>query len=166
MAYRLQDWQTLENVNENNMKYNTYNLSKIISYYFPESPCICSGMGTVASGFGQVGTTNVFDITAGKLRFSNRAVGNTADALIFSESTAERLTITVTNSTTKYVCASAVITQWDTYTYDITNTLEYKAKTLTQVLDDNLLLPMFVITEVAGVYSISTDAYCVYNYNT
>ena len=166
MAYRIEDWQNLENVNKNNMQANTYSLSKLISYYFPESPCVCSGMGTVVGGYGQVGTTNVFDIELGKLRFPNQLLGTTPDVLIFSESAAESVTIAGVSATAKYVCAKAVVTQWDTYTYDITNTIEATAKTLVEVLADTLLLPLFVISETGGIYSIGTDAYIAHNYNT
>ena len=166
MTYILNDWQNLENVNYNNLQNNTFNLSKLISYYFPKVPAICNGLGTVSNKFGQVGTSNVFNIASGAIRLVNRKIGTTPSALTFSEVASNSMTITGVSTLEKYVCLEAKLVQIDTYTYSITNIPLYAAQTLAQLQANSLLLPMFVISESGGIYTVSTDSNCAHNYNS
>ena len=159
------DWKNLQNVNEANMKNMQEFMGAVATYYNPEVPCICSGVGTQASSFGQVGTTAVFDIEAGFVRYPNRTIGSSTNALCFVDIPADQITVTGTDATTKYICAELVITQWDTYTYNLTASINPAAKTIAEVLSNDLLLPLFVITSVGVIYSVSSDSNCAYNYN-
>lgn len=166
-----------ENFNEGelvapvNMTNLFQNPASMLSAYFPETPCLGSGIGALSNKFGQVGTTNVFNMTDGVVRFVNQINPNTSTELpTFATVPGGAFTITVpTGASPQYYVVAQL-----TFTVENPNQVTNEAAILTTAMtlaqiasaaNPDGLIPLFAITTLDGtVYTVKTDINCAINY--
>lgn len=176
----IQGFADLENVNGENMNTFYATMSTQLSTYFPivssDAPTfggsICSGVGNITNNFGQVGTTNVFNFVNGAIRFVDQITNLSADRspkACYANLNASAVTVTCPISATQYyvVAMLGFNTPSDPYTTSTLVTISTTAMTLAQIAATAapaLYAPLFAITNTAGVYSVSLDGHCAFNY--
>lgn len=73
MAFTIQVFENLQNVNAQNMNLFYQGKDLEIFDFFPLQPSIMNGIGGTYDSFGQIGTTNDFSFNDGALRFADQA---------------------------------------------------------------------------------------------
>lgn len=167
-----QNFLNLQNVNANNMNTFYANTTQQLSAYFPIQPCICNGIGNIDNNFGQSSTSNSFTFLSGSLRFVNQEMPVDGNPVLPAFCEYNGATVTVTASTTPseqlYVVAILNLTALNASFDTRTNaSISGTALTLTQIAampNPLLYMPLFAITNTAGVYTVSIDTHCAFNY--
>lgn len=170
MTFTTQIYQNLQNVNKDNMNLFYDDKDQKLSGYFNQVPCIASGVGNITANFGQIGTTNQFVFTNGVIRFSDQAtpLGSSIET-IFTDLTGSTVTVTASSSPPAqlYVVAVLTMTPLDAFKVENTVAISTTAMTLADIAGETnplAYLPLFAITNTAGVYSIFVDSNCAFNY--
>lgn len=191
-------FQTQQNVNPDNMNEFYLNKDQKISGYFnnynlldstnaTQVGCICNGIGVIIStpilddNFGQSGTTKVFDLKGGVLRFLDQTVeypetgSGTFPIVQAVYATYADDTITLgtlpANDGTKYYCVAEVTITPGNSGAPCTCTVLTAVKTLTQLQTNQTLssptyIALFNISSLNGTsFTVSVDKYCANNYN-
>lgn len=162
----IQQFQRLENVNSDVMNLFYTTTSETLAAYFSESPCIMSGIGNISNNFGQVGTTAEFNILSGAVRFPNQPTvipDSVIDEFTWAPYSGNTITLTGITEGTTYYCV-AHLTQIANDAYKVTNTMTIPTAVVTVDGLDDQNVALFAITVNTGVYSVSLDSNCAFNY--
>lgn len=167
-----QRYQNLQNVNADNM--NTFyqgKTSELIGY-FPYNPAICSGIGYSSNNYGQVGTSNTFNFADGLFRFVDQPLplpDPTDNFQVFAEFEADILVIALGVSPgDQYAVAKLAFATLDNFKVETSSTILLTTMTLAEIAADpnpEYFLVLFKLSESVGVYTITIDDNCAWNYN-
>jgi hypothetical protein len=164
-----QEFKNTQNVNADNMNTFYVNKDQQLTGYFPDAPAICSGIGTMADNYQQVGTSNDFTFNKGQFRFADQPNPlNVNNSITFAEYAGANLTITIgSGSGQQYIVAQLTMTQLDSYKVDFSSTILTTTMTLAEIeasANPSLYLIICAINLVSGVYSVFVDDNCATNY--
>jgi hypothetical protein len=166
MSIIVQNFENLQNVNADNMNLFYKEKDQFVESFFNNVPCICSGIGTIINSFGQVGTTNQFNLLDGFVRAVDQQLFPSAtNQTMFAEVSANSYTITVPSDSTQYYVVVTINnnTLVSGKQASLTTTVETTAILIGALTSNQVVL--FGIEKVGAVYTINIDNNCAYNYS-
>jgi hypothetical protein len=144
------------------------NSGQQIAAFSPKIPNISSGIGNISNNYGQIESTNQFNFNNGIFQFPNQVgpVGSVVQYTFASYVSTGTKTITVpTDGTTYYIVAELLTTIIDPGQYSTSVVILNTAMTLAAIeANTNKFLPICTIVGNAGVYTVSLNNNCAYNY--
>ena len=166
--FTIQNFYYDQKVNQDNMNGTFTSPGQQIAAFFPKIPNVSNGIGNISNNYGQIGTTNQFNFANGVFQFPKQIgpIGSTLEYTSATYTSTGTKTITVpTDGDIYYIVAELSTAIIDPGQYSTSVTILTTAMTLTAVnADTNKFLPICAIVGNAGVYTVSLDNNCAYNY--